>query len=206
LQATLDKGLKMKIKRTKTGTKTSDSKHEIVKSEQNGNLNSEDATPNCKKPVNSTGGVPASPSSSANKRGNNSHRKDKGKDKSQTKDKPDIGPTTPETCTCGLDKLGSSLCTSASCLKLRESALPLRVATVQNQISLKYDLPFNYNRLNDDTGSCFSLEKQSSTGMNTAANAPTPPKEPVKVKKMNISWSNKFSPWNYFRYSHSQVE
>lgn len=68
----------MKIKRTKTGTKTSDSKHEIVKSEQNGNLNSDDASPaiNSKKPVNPIG-VPASPSSSANKRGNNSHRKDK---------------------------------------------------------------------------------------------------------------------------------
>lgn len=68
----------MKIKRTKTGTKTSDSKHEIVKSEQNGNLNSEDAVPltNCKKQANVIG-VPASPSSSANKRGTNSHRKEK---------------------------------------------------------------------------------------------------------------------------------
>lgn len=37
LQATLDKGLKMKIKRTKPGTKSSEAKHEIVKSEQNGN-------------------------------------------------------------------------------------------------------------------------------------------------------------------------
>uniref|UniRef100_A0A182QD58 C2H2-type domain-containing protein n=1 Tax=Anopheles farauti TaxID=69004 RepID=A0A182QD58_9DIPT len=35
-QATLDKGLKMKIKRTKPGTKTSEAKHEIVKSDQNG--------------------------------------------------------------------------------------------------------------------------------------------------------------------------
>lgn len=77
-QATLDKGLKMKIKRTKTGTKTSDSKHEIVKSEQNGISGSEDNVPanNSKKPANPIS-VPASPSSSANKRGNNSHRKDK---------------------------------------------------------------------------------------------------------------------------------
>uniref|UniRef100_A0A1B0CL78 Uncharacterized protein n=1 Tax=Lutzomyia longipalpis TaxID=7200 RepID=A0A1B0CL78_LUTLO len=35
-QATLEKGLKMKIKRTKPGTKTSEAKHVIVKSEQNG--------------------------------------------------------------------------------------------------------------------------------------------------------------------------
>lgn len=71
-KATLDKGLKMKIKRTKTGN----SKHEIVKSEQNGNLNNEDGVPliNCKKQTNLIG-VPASPSSA--KRGNNSHRKDK---------------------------------------------------------------------------------------------------------------------------------
>lgn len=66
----------MKIKRTKTGSKTSDSKHEIVKSEQNGNLNNEDTLINCKKQATSIG-VPASPSSSANKRGNTSHRKDK---------------------------------------------------------------------------------------------------------------------------------
>lgn len=41
-QATLDKGLKMKIKRTKPGTKTSEAKHEIVKAEQNGSLSSGD--------------------------------------------------------------------------------------------------------------------------------------------------------------------
>lgn len=41
-QATLDKGLKMKIKRTKPGTKTSEAKHEIVKAEQNGSLSGAD--------------------------------------------------------------------------------------------------------------------------------------------------------------------
>jgi len=67
----------MKIKRTKTGTKTSDSKHEIVKSEQNGNLTNDDSAPlsSCKNKT--PPGVPASPSSSVNKRGNNSHRKEK---------------------------------------------------------------------------------------------------------------------------------
>lgn len=63
-------------------------------------------------------------------------------------------------------------------MKLRESVLP-RVGTAQ--MSLKYDLPFNYKRLNDNTDSCFSLEKQSSTGLNAAANAPGPPKESMKV-------------------------
>jgi hypothetical protein len=92
-----------------------------------------------------------------------------------------MGPSLPDACTCGSDKLGGLPCNSASCVKLRDSTLPPRVATTQNQISLKYDLPFNYNRLNDHTDSCFSLEKQSSTGLNTVANAPGPPKESIKV-------------------------
>lgn len=71
-QATLDKGLKMKIKRTKTG-KTSESKHEIVKTESNGSLNAEDQ--NCEKPSNLV--VSASPSSSSGKRTSSNHKKDK---------------------------------------------------------------------------------------------------------------------------------
>jgi hypothetical protein len=70
----------MKIKRTKTGTKTSEAKHEIVKAEQNGATTSSDegtaATLNNKKhsqiPVSP---VPGSPI--ANKRGTSGHRKDK---------------------------------------------------------------------------------------------------------------------------------
>lgn len=81
MQATLDKGLKMKIKRTKTGTKTSEAKHEIVKAEQNGATTSSDEgtvaiVANSKKhsqiPVSP---VPGSPI--ANKRGTSGHRKDK---------------------------------------------------------------------------------------------------------------------------------
>lgn len=68
----------MKIKRTKTGTKTSDSKHEIVKSEQNGNAGDDPAqNSNSKKQINVVGVPASSPTSSVNKRGNNSHRKDK---------------------------------------------------------------------------------------------------------------------------------
>lgn len=105
---------------------------------------------------------------------------DQGKDKSQTKDKPEIGSTTTDNCTCGPEKLNVQSCNSASCVKLRDSALP-RVTTAQNTMSLKYGLPFDYKRLNDNPDSCFSLEKQSSTGLNTAANAPGPPKESIKV-------------------------
>lgn len=65
----------MKIKRTKTGTKTSDSKHEIVKPELNGLTSSDDSISNSKKLPNAIN-IPSSPSSS-NKRGNNSHKKEK---------------------------------------------------------------------------------------------------------------------------------
>lgn len=106
----------------------------------------------------------------------------KGKDKSQIKDKTDLNAMVIDnSCTCGSDKLGALACNSANCVKLRESTMP-RVATASNQISLKYDLPFNYKRLNDNTGSCFSLEKQSSVGLNSAANAPGPPKDAIKVR------------------------
>lgn len=63
--ATVDKGLKMKIKRTKPGTKTSEAKHEIVKSgEQNGNGEKHGNSANA--------GV---------KRGSSGHRRDKARDK-----------------------------------------------------------------------------------------------------------------------------
>lgn len=69
-------------------------------------------------------------------------------------------------------------------------------------MSLKYGLPFDYKRLNDNPDSCFSLEKQSSTGLNTAANAPCPPKESIKVVSNKlILISNNESNFS-FSYSH----
>jgi hypothetical protein len=103
-QATLDKGLKMKIKRTKPGTKTSEAKHEIVKAEQNGtnvgvddNSGSGGGSNTTTTNSNLSGGskskhsqivtalpvvvpspVATPPSSQAtNKRGNSGHRRDK---------------------------------------------------------------------------------------------------------------------------------
>lgn len=170
----------MKIKRTKTGTKTSDSKHEIVKSEQNGLiLNEESSTMiNCKKQVNPIG-VPASPSSSANKRGNNSHRKEKAKDKLQTKDKPEIASLTHQEsqCSCGSDKLASSSC---SCLKHRDLNLPPRVPSNQSQISLRYASAISFVVKRSLMCCYFSLEKQSSAVANSS-NASIPPKESSKV-------------------------
>lgn len=66
----------MKIKRTKTGTKTSDSKHEIVKSDHNGIVSSDDSSIGNSKKLPNAMNIPSSPSSS-NKRGNNSHKKEK---------------------------------------------------------------------------------------------------------------------------------
>lgn len=55
--ATVDKGLKMKIKRTKPGTKTSEAKHEIVKSnEQNGNADGNEIKGAAKHPSNTPAG------------------------------------------------------------------------------------------------------------------------------------------------------
>ncbi|RZF45972.1 hypothetical protein LSTR_LSTR015543, partial [Laodelphax striatellus] len=50
--ATVDKGLKMKIKRTKPGTKTSEAKHEIVKP---GELNGGGVDPSSAKATAATG-------------------------------------------------------------------------------------------------------------------------------------------------------
>ncbi|XP_011314594.1 zinc finger protein 608 isoform X2 [Fopius arisanus] len=68
--ATVDKGLKMKIKRTKPGTKTSEAKHEIVKSNEiNGtsssSASSQDATGNSSSSNSSTSSSTSSTSSSS---------------------------------------------------------------------------------------------------------------------------------------------
>lgn len=131
----------MKIKRTKTGNKTSDSKHEIVKSELNGNTNSEDPSSslNCKKLTNAIG-VPSSPSSSTTKRGNNSHRKDKNKDKLQIKDKSDnVLPNQHETqCNCGSEKTSGLPCSNFNCAKQRELNFPQKSTSTQIQIASGY--------------------------------------------------------------------
>ncbi|XP_058820485.1 zinc finger protein 608 isoform X2 [Topomyia yanbarensis] len=104
-QATLDKGLKMKIKRTKPGTKTSEAKHEIVKAEQNGtsslsSSNADENNSNSNSSSNSSNKKHSSQSQSQTqqqvagspnisqqqqqqgaKRGSSGHRRDKTKDK-----------------------------------------------------------------------------------------------------------------------------
>lgn len=128
----------MKIKRTKTGTKTSDSKHEIVKSEQNGNLNSDDAvsTINCKKQPNPIG-VPASPSSSATKRGNSSHRKEKTKEKLTSKEKSENPLQQENICHCSTDKTSSVSCGSVNCIKHREAGTPSRNSSSHSQMPMR---------------------------------------------------------------------
>ncbi|XP_066142971.1 zinc finger protein 608 [Euwallacea fornicatus] len=118
--ATADKGLKMKIKRTKPGTKTSEAKHEIVKSnEQNGVM---DSTELAKAPQSGPGGNKHSTSSpaqtgnvlgnsgqntssgsstnantnSASKRGSSGHRRDKtSRDKHSERNGPSLPSSQP---------------------------------------------------------------------------------------------------------------
>lgn len=79
----MDKGLKMKIKRTKTGTKSSEAKHEIVKAEQNGATTSSDegnsVLINKKHSQSTTSPLSANTNSTAlsSKRGVSSHKKEK---------------------------------------------------------------------------------------------------------------------------------
>lgn len=71
--ATVDKGLKMKIKRTKPGTKTSEAKHEIVKSnELNGNAELAGAGPAGPGTSSAAGGVNAGGTAGGNNSGNDS--------------------------------------------------------------------------------------------------------------------------------------
>ncbi|XP_008195436.2 zinc finger protein 608 isoform X3 [Tribolium castaneum] len=82
--ATVDKGLKMKIKRTKPGTKTSEAKHEIVKSNE---LNGTAEGPLAAKHA-AAAPAPAAPGSGGNsKRGSSGHRRDKIRDKHSSVDK-----------------------------------------------------------------------------------------------------------------------
>lgn len=106
-QATLDKGLKMKIKRTKPGTKTSEAKHEIVKAEQNGtttnvednnisssNSSSSSSSSSGKKhsQMNSAAVQPIQQTQQPTKRGSSGHRRDKTRDKTpHSRDKSDHG-------------------------------------------------------------------------------------------------------------------
>lgn len=147
----------MKIKRTKTGTKTSDSKHEIVKSDHNGIISSDESVGSSKKIPNAMN-IPSSPSSS-NKRGNNSHKKEKvissscqkldwslirclslqSKDKSGSKEKLDtIMNQSDIPCGCGSEKvsnLASTPCNSTNCIKLKDAAVSNRIGSSNHSSS-----------------------------------------------------------------------
>lgn len=85
--ATADKGLKMKIKRTKPGSKSLEAKHEIVKSnEQNGNPEQSDVKDAIQPLMGKQGPISNNPSigtmsSGNNKRGSSGHRRDKIREK-----------------------------------------------------------------------------------------------------------------------------
>lgn len=180
--ATVDKGLKMKIKRTKPGTKTSEAKHEIVKSnEQNGSV---DSTNN----INSTGPasaqaatekqVPtgkhnqnqqqsAAPNQLPNavhnqnsaKRGSSGHRRDKTKDK-QTSSSANSKPSTPS----GSAQTNSSDASVNGVVTNR---------SVANNSSSSASSNSNSQRPTTPQRTAQNSSTQSSTGQ--SANAPGPP-------------------------------
>lgn len=89
--ATVDKGLKMKIKRTKPGTKTSEAKHEIVKSneqqQQNGTADGAQELKGAAVP----GKHPPTPTAvNSGKRGSGGHRRDKAREKHGDKPPPKV--------------------------------------------------------------------------------------------------------------------
>lgn len=81
--ATVDKGLKMKIKRTKPGGKASEAKHEIVKSGEQQNGTSVSASG--EKHTNSAGSANANANANSGvKRGSSGHRRDKTREKHES--------------------------------------------------------------------------------------------------------------------------
>lgn len=92
----------MKIKRTKLGNRTSDSKHEIVKSDNDIIVGVDE------QPSKSSSTTSSSSSSSSslvgNKRGNNNHNKKEKQIKTLFKDKQDLS------CNCDNEKLPCSNC------------------------------------------------------------------------------------------------
>lgn len=185
-QATLDKGLKMKIKRTKPGTKTSEAKHEIVKAEQNGAASGVDSDTNASTGSGKKHTIPAvSPvvvtvtpnTPQSNKRGSSSHRRDKQKDKS-TRDKNDhitpIGAsvTNERICNCSdtpsLNGVATT-CVSTACKNRPTDSLSQRLSGSQSNSSLS-----------SSSTSSFTMSN-SGTGVNSSTNAPGPPKDINKV-------------------------
>uniref|UniRef100_A0A336KAU8 CSON004388 protein n=1 Tax=Culicoides sonorensis TaxID=179676 RepID=A0A336KAU8_CULSO len=178
-QATLDKGLKMKIKRTKPGTKTSEAKHEIVKAEQNGAASGLDSDTNSSSggssngkkqqqqntlPVPAVGSlvVPVTPNSvgttttpQSNKRGSSSHRRDKQKDK---KEKSDHNSTNPSNITTSTSSPTTCNCPSETVAVNGVASLTCSSSVCKNRndslsMRLSGNMGLNASVTNNFTGS-----------------------------------------------------
>ncbi|CAG5100146.1 Protein of unknown function [Cotesia congregata] len=107
--ATVDKGLKMKIKRTKTGTKTSETKHEIVKSNEiNGTSSNQDGNGNSTSSNSSTSSSGSSTSSSSSTSSQNSDVPTGNSSSSSNKSKPHSPASGPPASSTVGSKRGSS--------------------------------------------------------------------------------------------------
>lgn len=154
-QATLDKGLKMKIKRTKPGTKTSEAKHEIVKAELNGTATSVNDDNNSNTSINNTNKkhsqINASPAVTTGtttmpqgtKRGSSGHRREKTKEKTphSGRDKNEhlnslTNNDRPCNCTHDIVNGGNQQpCSNLSCIRIRTATDPLAPTPLSQRLT-----------------------------------------------------------------------
>lgn len=124
--ATLDKGLKMKIKRTKPGGKASEAKHEIVKSaELNGGVGGQGVADEGAAPVNATVTAGAGAATTPARRASGAHRRDKARDKHP----PEVNGVA-QASAVAVNAGGSSA--AAQALQEQPTATTIVVATVAN--------------------------------------------------------------------------
>lgn len=213
-QATLDKGLKMKIKRTKPGTKTSEAKHEIVKAEQNGtsslsssadenngNSNSSSNSSNKKhssqlqsqtqQVVNSTMQQQVQQGS---KRGSSGHRRDKAKEKTTHHNQRDKNEhfsagagSSATSCSCTHEiqvQVGNGIQQSCS------SASCIKIKTSdQTTNALTQRLSNQNNSSTSTTNSLFSSNSNTSSSLSSSNNtvtAPGPPSSKENIKNKSV--------------------
>lgn len=199
-QATLDKGLKMKIKRTKPGTKTSEAKHEIVKAELNGTAGAliDDTNPapagnkkhsqvtTASPAVAATTAMPATPTTTpttaqGTKRGSSGHRREKTREKSihssssSQRDKNEHNSVNSTSCQCATHELQvngvQTPCSSLNCIKNRTTDSNSQRNQTNNLNNSNSAAPSSTNNL-FSSNNCNS-STNSSTG--STANTPGPP-------------------------------
>ncbi|XP_058455502.1 mucin-2 isoform X2 [Malaya genurostris] len=205
-QATLDKGLKMKIKRTKPGTKTSEAKHEIVKAEQNGtsslsstnvdeinsSSNSSSNSNNKKHSSQSQSQTQQQISASPNvsqqqqqgtKRGSSGHRRDKTKDKATHHTQRDKNEHNNSSSSCSSTSSGERGCNCTHEMQVNGIQQPCSsISCIRNRTSDQSMGPLSQrlsNQNNSSTTSSNSLfSSNSNTGSSLSSSSNSTPNAP----------------------------